>query len=106
MSFFVWWPKGAVTAACDEDVARLCLIGHPTLHQMPGAVGACLARAVSRRGAALLAPAEVKGRGGLALSRRLPRPLLSLSLFKPKRNQLRSLVPFRDPTCGALFRIP
>ncbi|KIZ01249.1 hypothetical protein MNEG_6714 [Monoraphidium neglectum] len=47
MSFFVWWPKGAVTAACDEDVARLCLIGHPTLHQMPGAVGACLARAMT-----------------------------------------------------------
>jgi hypothetical protein len=47
MSFFVWQPKGVVTQPCDQDIERLCLLAHPSLQQMPGAVGACLTRVVS-----------------------------------------------------------
>jgi len=46
MSFSVWQPGGVVTQPCDGDIQRLCLLAHPSLQQMPGAVGACLARVV------------------------------------------------------------
>jgi hypothetical protein len=56
MAFFVWREGGPVTAPCDADVKRLCLLAQPNLPATPGAVGACLGRAVG--GAA--------GRGGRA----------------------------------------
>ncbi|GBF91963.1 hypothetical protein Rsub_04687 [Raphidocelis subcapitata] len=52
MSLFVWQPEGPVTGPCDADVQRLCLAAQPALPRTPGAVGACLKRAMAEIAAA------------------------------------------------------
>jgi hypothetical protein len=47
MAFFVWQPKGVVTAPCDTDIQRLCLSQVQDMAAMPGAVQLCLSDIVS-----------------------------------------------------------
>jgi hypothetical protein len=46
---FLWAPGGPLTAPCDRDVGRLCLVADPGLAQTPGAVDACLDGVFARR---------------------------------------------------------
>lgn len=47
MSFFVWQPKGTVTAPCDTDIQELCLSKNQGMEVTPGAVAVCLSEIVS-----------------------------------------------------------
>ncbi len=47
MSFFVWQPKGVVTAPCDADIQRFCLSKTQGMEVTPGAVAVCLSEMVS-----------------------------------------------------------
>lgn len=57
MAFFVWQPKGVVTAPCDADIQRLCLSQVQDMAVMPGAVQLCLSDIVST-GAVVAQPAS------------------------------------------------
>lgn len=68
MAFFIWIPGSVLTQPCDADIARVCLAQRPNMLHQPGQVGACVAGAVSGRGA---------GKGKTAAGAPQPLPLLA-----------------------------
>jgi Golgi apparatus protein 1 len=52
MAFFIYAPGSILTAPCDVDVQEVCLRARPNMLRQPGAVGECLADAVSGRAGA------------------------------------------------------
>lgn len=46
MAFFAWQRGAILTAECDDDIEKLCLIARPNMGTRPGAVGTCLAQLV------------------------------------------------------------
>lgn len=47
MAFFVWQPQALLTAACDDDIQKLCLSKSKGMEVTPGAVAVCISEIVS-----------------------------------------------------------
>ncbi|WIA10933.1 hypothetical protein OEZ85_011098 [Tetradesmus obliquus] len=48
MAFFVWQPQALLTAACDDDIQKLCLSKSKGMEVTPGAVAVCISEIVDQ----------------------------------------------------------